>query len=360
MTTRTKYERSTLRGGTATAVATLNETPLAREIIVETDSKRVKLGDGTTPYNALPYWDFGGVESFNGRTGVVTLTYADVTGALGFTPVSVSGAVAGVAAAVTGIIKSNGTALSAAAAGTDFVAPGAAAGSGLTAATKRLIGRTTAGSGALEEIGVDGTMKFESGTIGVGGFPGYASGKYYFADGIGVPATSLAGAANTLHFHPFVLLADVSIANLVAKVATAASGGLFQFGLYAADPTTKYPTGAALFASGSFSTTSTVQLEATGVGLTLKAGLYWAASNKDTAAAAATFMSNSISQFRTGQLVPADTAADLMSGITVGLSGYARASTPFGTWPTLTGNLSADGLARVSTTIVPVVAFKVA
>ncbi len=65
----------------------------------------------------MSYNPFAGVTSFNGRQGVVTLSYSDVTGALGFTPTTVSGAVSGVAAAVIGIIYSNGSALSAASAG---------------------------------------------------------------------------------------------------------------------------------------------------------------------------------------------------------------------------------------------------
>lgn len=50
--------RFLVRGGTAAALAALNEIPLARELIVETDTGKSKLGDGATHYNDLPY--FGG------------------------------------------------------------------------------------------------------------------------------------------------------------------------------------------------------------------------------------------------------------------------------------------------------------
>lgn len=43
---------------------------------------------------------------------------------------------------------------------------------------------------------------------------------------------------------------------------------------------------------------------------------------------------------------------------TIGFSGFARTSSTFGTWPTLTGNFSTDGLAHTTTTIVPVIGFK--
>lgn len=43
------------RGGTAAALTALNEVPLERELVFETDTHRSKLGDGVTAYNALPY-----------------------------------------------------------------------------------------------------------------------------------------------------------------------------------------------------------------------------------------------------------------------------------------------------------------
>jgi hypothetical protein len=56
---------------------------------------------------------------------------------------------------LSGMVKGNGTsAFSAAVAATDYVAPGAITSSGLTIATSKLLGRTTAGTGAIEEIGI--------------------------------------------------------------------------------------------------------------------------------------------------------------------------------------------------------------
>lgn len=66
---------------------------------------------------------------------------------------------------VTGIVKGNGTALSAASAGTDYVAPGAITTSGLTMATARLLGRTTASTGAVEEISVAGGLTLTGGVL---------------------------------------------------------------------------------------------------------------------------------------------------------------------------------------------------
>lgn len=44
-----------LKGGTASNVAANNPTPAAREVVVEQDSRLMKIGDGTTAYNSLGY-----------------------------------------------------------------------------------------------------------------------------------------------------------------------------------------------------------------------------------------------------------------------------------------------------------------
>ena len=66
---------------------------------------------------------------------------------------------------VTGIVKGNGTALSAASAGTDYVAPGAITTSGLTMATARLLGRTTASTGAVGEITIGTGLSLSAGSL---------------------------------------------------------------------------------------------------------------------------------------------------------------------------------------------------
>lgn len=48
-------DRWGVRGGTAANLATVNEIPLVREMIIETDTGFFKIGNGTTDYNSLPY-----------------------------------------------------------------------------------------------------------------------------------------------------------------------------------------------------------------------------------------------------------------------------------------------------------------
>lgn len=94
-------------------------------------------------------------------SGTISINLASqVTGTL---PVANGGTGA---TTITGILKGNGTSpISAASAGTDYVAPGAITTSGLTMATARLLGRTTASTGAVEEITVGSGLSLSAGTL---------------------------------------------------------------------------------------------------------------------------------------------------------------------------------------------------
>ena len=70
-------DRFKLRRGTAANLATVNEVPLEGEIVYETDQGlmdgkyKVKIGDGSTHYNDLPYVQLGGgIESIEPGTGI--------------------------------------------------------------------------------------------------------------------------------------------------------------------------------------------------------------------------------------------------------------------------------------------------
>lgn len=66
---------------------------------------------------------------------------------------------------ITGVLKGNGTAISAATAATDYVAPGAITTDGITMSTARMLGRTTASTGAVEEITVGSGLSLSAGTL---------------------------------------------------------------------------------------------------------------------------------------------------------------------------------------------------
>ena len=50
-----------LRGGTYAALNKANPVPADREIMVEADTVKIKIGDGRTKWNSLPY--SGGIEA---------------------------------------------------------------------------------------------------------------------------------------------------------------------------------------------------------------------------------------------------------------------------------------------------------
>ena len=58
------------RRGTAAVLAEVNEVPLAGELIIETDTRKIKIGDGVTPYNSLEY--------INGQNDLVSETWTFV------------------------------------------------------------------------------------------------------------------------------------------------------------------------------------------------------------------------------------------------------------------------------------------
>lgn len=127
---------------------------------------RANLGLATVAATGA-YSDLSGrpivVSAFTNDAAYITasgVTAANFSGTLGV-PNGGTGAIT-----LSGIVKGNGTsAFSAATAGTDYVAPGAATGSGLTMATARLLGRTTASSGAIEEISVGAGLTLSSGSL---------------------------------------------------------------------------------------------------------------------------------------------------------------------------------------------------
>ena len=107
-----------------------------------------------------PYWD----DLLAGGT-VTSVSVITANGFAGTVANPTSTPAITLTTTVTGLVKANGSALSAAVAGTDYVAPGAITTSGLTMATARLLGRTTASSGAVEEITVGTGLSFSAGSL---------------------------------------------------------------------------------------------------------------------------------------------------------------------------------------------------
>lgn len=120
-------------------------------------------------------------------------------------------------AAITGLAKLVAGVLSAATAAVDFVAPGAVTTSGLTQSTNRLLGRTTASGGAVEEISVGAGLSLAAGVLNIatggGGVPAVLLGYVSYSPVADTPFT-IASAT----------LADVDATNLKVTFSVPASG----------------------------------------------------------------------------------------------------------------------------------------
>ena len=125
--------------------------------------------DGMVRYNT----DTSSYETYSGGSwntvstgGLSSISVATANGLAGTVANPTTTPVITMSTTVTGMVKGDGTALSAATAATDYVAPSAyASTNGLTMATARLLGRTTASTGAAEEISVAGGLTLSGGVL---------------------------------------------------------------------------------------------------------------------------------------------------------------------------------------------------
>lgn len=118
---------------------------------------------------SVAWLTFGTGLSISGTTATVDTTLfapADATFITKTASSGLSGEFA-LGTLTTGLLKVTATSgdLSTAAAATDYVAPGAVTSSGITMATDRLLGRTTASTGNIEELTVGSGLTLSSGTL---------------------------------------------------------------------------------------------------------------------------------------------------------------------------------------------------
>jgi hypothetical protein len=171
-----------------------------------TSGTSILYGDGAGGFSSVTIGTgvsfVGGTLSATGSGG--TVTAVSVVSANGFAGTSSGGATPALTltTSITGVLKGNGTAISAATAATDYVAPSAyASANGLTMATARLLGRTTASTGAAEEITVGSGLSLSAGTLtstGSGGTVttvGFTGGLISVATATTTPALTVAGTS---------------------------------------------------------------------------------------------------------------------------------------------------------------------
>jgi len=216
-------------------------------------------------------------------------------------------------------------------------ASGAIGSSGLTMATARLLGRTTASTGAPEEITVGSGLSLSAGTLtatGGGGasFAGYAVNNYV------IPTTGALGAGNAVNANqialmPFTVLRAITVSELAARVTTAAAGIDFQLAVYGSD--SGLPTGTAIMSTASLSAGTVGIVQGTVTAATLQPGvLYWQAVNAN---GTPTFVSVAANNAYQSSIVGSTTLSEILAS--TGTTFHSRIITgqTFGTWPDLTG-----------------------
>lgn len=162
--------------------------------------------------------------------------------------------------------------------------------------------------------------------------PNYVVGRWYSPWPTSLGA-GVSWATGNIRLVPFFLRYKVELSDLACWVATAAAGGNVQLALYASDPATKKPTGAALAVTGSISTAATgaVSADITGANVILEPGMYWMAANLDAAA-------GGVATFRTTGTHGASAWVGSTALATAGnTSNFAlNVAQAFGAWPDLT------------------------
>ena len=183
----------------------------------------------------------------NSNTGLVTLL-ASTAGASGTVTsasvVSANGFAGTVATAtttpaitlttsITGLLKGNATAISAATAATDYVAPSSyASANGLTMATAKLLGRTTASTGAAEEIAIGSGLAMTAGTLSstsAGGSVttvGWTGGIVTVANPTTTPAFTIAGTSGGVPYFNSGTTWDTSAALAANSLVIGGGAGL--------------------------------------------------------------------------------------------------------------------------------------
>jgi len=132
-------------------------------------------------------------------------------------PVTTTGTIV-LGLSASGLLKGSAGALVTASAGTDYVVPGATTTSGLTMTTGKLLGRSTASTGAIEEITVGSGLSLSAGVLSSSGSS--ATSKTLFSQ------TSIATVSNTTSLSS---LSGTGVGTLTIPGGSLATGSVLRF-----------------------------------------------------------------------------------------------------------------------------------
>lgn len=190
------------------------------------------------------------------------------------------------------------------------------------------------------------TLAAASGGSGGLSHPGHVAGRWYPPmRGVSV-ANGTALAQDAIRFIPWLLGEAITISELGARMNTNAAGQNVQFAIYASNPATKRPTGAALGATANVSTAGSAGplSAALTANVTLTPGLYFLAINSSSSTPVFTVIATADSTI--AGLLGSTSLSALMGGSSAALMLYSLTAKTFGTWPDVT----AETFSETSTT----------
>lgn len=184
----------------------------------------------------------------------------------------------------------------------------------------------------------------------------YATGRWFLADGQNNQgAVGVAPGANSMRLAQIrIRQPGLTVAALAVRISTQAASSNFQLMIYGSSATTGFPTGTALYCSGSITGAAAGAIETPTISITLAPGIYWMGINQDNATLV--YSATTANAFDATRFTGRSTSAAAL-GSTIYMTGYSKSQT-FGTCPTLTGDDTVDGLASVTSLSVPIFTFK--
>ena len=176
-----------LRRGTAAAWTSTNPVLAAGEQGYETDTGKIKYGDGTTAWASLAY---------PGGGAVSTVSVVSANGFAGSVATATTTPAITLSTSVTGILKGNGTSISAATSGTDYAPGTSALATGILKSTITTGALTIAVAGDFPTLNqsTSGTSANVTGTVAVANGGTGATSASAALTALGAVAT---GASNT-------------------------------------------------------------------------------------------------------------------------------------------------------------------